>query len=1479
MKKSLYKTTLFIMVLGLVIIMVKEGSLIINASVQAYTNDFNDDDISNLRIDGINNATKSIQDGKVHISQTSGESLIIDQNSMNIKNGIYEFKLKPGTEGRCGGIIRYQSPDDYIWVGYQNDGYWRIRERKDGFQDPDNYDILFQHTINDLNSWHTVKIEYIEKDFTIWLDGNQIYQGEFKLLTDSFGKIGFVEWSISDSWFDDIIQQEVVDNYITSFSVSDQLGQPNIDKENHTVSFQTELGKDITSLIPDIGIPEGATIYPESGSIQDFTNPVTYTVTSPEGEEQVWTISCTNQTVNIVNETVTVTLDKKFPQPLLYRLNASGAVLFGADTAGTPKININGIDYNVEVTSFTFDGVSADYQVNIPDLNVSIHYEFVLQGNELVRKITDITGDGEANLRTIRITTSTMTVENEQVGSSTAWYADNGKHNVGDVIENVSSLSLGYKVTPWVFVYTSQAVGTAYCNSAFDTPFELRVEMRNGKKCASIYDREYYYRLKDNYKPGVWFESRTYIGADNNNSNTIDWQDGAMWLRKQLPQMPESLKSFFKNGGNWTHVQVAFVRDARKTSTTATQTYSPFDTLAAQQRQFYYLTDGLAYQSYECAGWQGRGHDWNWPDWSEQQVNPGLGGREALDEGRAQMAKYNGDLSFHVNQSDMTEFSDAYNSEIRDKILAKSSWGIKKLSYGSNVFGFNAWFISHYKDFRNGTALKRVDDFVDKYWAPTIIYQDVMIDNTSEDVGYGVVEERYAKKMEIDQWKKNGTYATTEYYTPEKRLNGGFIFKRYATDSVIDHFINAGQTILQNNYYGTETYSLDKGEAYDKLWAYMVSSRARCGNGNTATGDTKKELTEDTYLYTMTNGYMTNYELEEYEETTNSYQVRWGDNLIANVDKLTNNFSLRDNEVLIADGTDRFIPAVDGSQKIYVYSKYGNTRVCKLPLSWNGVSKVNRYQLTTSGRVFMDCINVSDGSVLLTTLSEVPYVLEPWSGNTPPVGPVNLADDKAISASSVSTNCFAKNAIDNDISTSWTPDGTSNEYLEIDLGRETDFNRVELIESGNNITSYEIQYWYKNSWENAYTGTSIGTEITNVFPIVRSNKIRLIINSAISQPSISEFRLFADTNLATTAKATASSNSEPISLDGQYPSYRVGSIPGDWTHLHVNGNFTYKYDVQPIRAIDTTTKTYWAAKNETSGAWLQLDFRNETKINRIVISEEENNITSYRIQYWNNNVWEDVYSGTNIGAMKEIDLEPVVTSKLRLMIDSAIAEPCIQELRVYNVGDIQLPQEPTRYIDLSDSGNDAFSVNNVMEVQGVIGKAIHLDGQSCLEAENSPSLNAPVDGITLEAWIFKPSTAPSAYTRIIDKSIINTNNGYMIDITNNDRLRFVGGGACIVGNSTIPRDKWIHVAATYSATTETVKFYVNGELDGTANGNGSIVSTDTKLHIGADANLTSKWIGYIDEVRIYDRELSQQEIKADVEFNYSLNGLKCYYAY
>ena len=64
-----------------------------------------------------------------------------------------------------------------------------------------------------------------------------------------------------------------------------------IDQENHTISLEVPNGTDITSLVPAIVASPEATIFPESHVIQDFTNPVIYTITAQDGSLQAYQVT------------------------------------------------------------------------------------------------------------------------------------------------------------------------------------------------------------------------------------------------------------------------------------------------------------------------------------------------------------------------------------------------------------------------------------------------------------------------------------------------------------------------------------------------------------------------------------------------------------------------------------------------------------------------------------------------------------------------------------------------------------------------------------------------------------------------------------------------------------------------------------------------------------------------------------------------------------------------------------------------------------------------------------------------------------------------------------------------------------------------------------------------------------------------------------------------------------------------------------
>ncbi|HWV76929.1 MAG TPA: family 43 glycosylhydrolase [Isoptericola sp.] len=63
-----------------------------------------------------------------------------------------------------------------------------------------------------------------------------------------------------------------------------------VDGASGTVTLPVEPGTDVTALAPRLEVSDEATVSPANGSPHDFTEPVTYTVTGPDGASREWTV-------------------------------------------------------------------------------------------------------------------------------------------------------------------------------------------------------------------------------------------------------------------------------------------------------------------------------------------------------------------------------------------------------------------------------------------------------------------------------------------------------------------------------------------------------------------------------------------------------------------------------------------------------------------------------------------------------------------------------------------------------------------------------------------------------------------------------------------------------------------------------------------------------------------------------------------------------------------------------------------------------------------------------------------------------------------------------------------------------------------------------------------------------------------------------------------------------------------------------------
>ncbi len=201
--------------------------------------------------------------------------------------------------------------------------------------------------------------------------------------------------------------------------------------------------------------------------------------------------------------------------------------------------------------------------------------------------------------------------------------------------------------------------------------------------------------------------------------------------------------------------------------------------------------------------------------------------------------------------------------------------------------------------------------------------------------------------------------------------------------------------------------------------------------------------------------------------------------------------------------------------------------------------------------------------------------------------------------------------------------------------------------------------------------------------------------------------------------------------------------------------------------------------------------------------------------------------------------------------------------------------DETTGVRASDSGgNGHHAVLNRQlsfdssSVPGVIGKGLHLgDGDSWLTAK---TVFVPTDAFTIALW-FRPDIDLNSNSARIYMIFWNGQNEDLADkpylVFNKFDKGMISFYASIdrvqywiqTTTTSWKADKWYHIAATYDSMT--MKLYVNGNHEAEAVHSGKHYPSKG-LFIGAREDGDHVFVGSLDDVRIYDRALTQPEIAA-----------------
>ncbi len=186
--------------------------------------------------------------------------------------------------------------------------------------------------------------------------------------------------------------------------------------------------------------------------------------------------------------------------------------------------------------------------------------------------------------------------------------------------------------------------------------------------------------------------------------------------------------------------------------------------------------------------------------------------------------------------------------------------------------------------------------------------------------------------------------------------------------------------------------------------------------------------------------------------------------------------------------------------------------------------------------------------------------------------------------------------------------------------------------------------------------------------------------------------------------------------------------------------------------------------------------------------------------------------------------------------------------------------------DSSGNANNGTLINlgtTTAPAAGKIGQALKFNGSSSyVSIPAATSLNASSD-VTVTGWVYLTAkTAGALGNTVFAKRGGSTNYQFWIrgdgssPVPNQPVLASWNGSTNVYGTATLSLNTWYHVAMVHTSTT--VTFYINGVSDGTqSQAIGGTLSS--AAYIGWDT-ATVFFAGSMDDVRVYDRALSSQEM-------------------
>ncbi|MFH1884763.1 MAG: LamG domain-containing protein [Planctomycetota bacterium] len=194
----------------------------------------------------------------------------------------------------------------------------------------------------------------------------------------------------------------------------------------------------------------------------------------------------------------------------------------------------------------------------------------------------------------------------------------------------------------------------------------------------------------------------------------------------------------------------------------------------------------------------------------------------------------------------------------------------------------------------------------------------------------------------------------------------------------------------------------------------------------------------------------------------------------------------------------------------------------------------------------------------------------------------------------------------------------------------------------------------------------------------------------------------------------------------------------------------------------------------------------------------------------------------------------------------------------------------TTALDATGNGNNGTLEDGPTVVDGQFGQALAFeDSRVAIPASDSLTADMFQGSFTLSAWI-NPKRTGDTWQQIFRSIREDATSNDTLFINNDGRLSWRGrvgggwaGGMCETAPDVVPADQWTHVAVTGDVTN--FRIYVNGALS-QESAFQTTDGTNATYYIGGDPTwIGESYTGMIDDFRVYNHVLSEDDIKSSME--------------